>query len=183
MLGRADGEAGFARNLFRCVRRICRGEKGMYLTGYPVKAWEHGRYSDPYLRDALGDFGIVIDTLETSVRWDQVRPVHQAVRSFLKERPGTMALAHSSHFYPQGTNLYFIFIARMDDVAEYRSFQRGVIDRIEAAGGSLSHHHGVGRMMGDRLEGHLGPVAMGALKALKNYFDPRGVMNPGGLGL
>jgi alkyldihydroxyacetonephosphate synthase len=71
----------------------------------------------------------------------------------------------------------------MDDVAEYRSFQRGVIDRIEAAGGSLSHHHGVGRMMGDRLEGHLGPVAMGALKALKNYFDPRGVMNPGGLGL
>lgn len=183
-IGQADGQADFTRVVKRNVKKICRRQKGLNITGYPVKKWAHGRYTDPYLRDSLGDYGIVIDTLETTVNWNNLHQVHQAVRSFIKERPRTVCMTHSSHFYPQGTNLYFIFIAAMKSVEEYRTFQHGIIDRIEQSGGSLSHHHGVGKMIGPWMERYLSSTEMGALRALKNYFDPNGIMNPGGtLGL
>ena len=93
-------------------------------------------------------------------------------------------MTHASHFYPQGTNLYFIFITPMGDLDEFRRFHRGIIRRIAAAGGSLSHHHGVGRLMGPYLEDQLGPDQMAVLRAVKRHFDPHGIMNPGGtLGL
>jgi alkyldihydroxyacetonephosphate synthase len=89
-------------------------------------------------------------------------------------------MTHASHFYPQGTNLYFIFIARMNNIDEYLTFQEGIIDRIEKNGGSLSHHHGVGKMIGPWMERHIGTKQMDILKALKNHFDPNNIMNPGG---
>jgi len=93
-------------------------------------------------------------------------------------------MAHASHVYPQGTNLYFIFIARMDDLEEYRAFQEGIIEQIVRHGGSLSHHHGVGRMAAPWMETHLGKAQMDVLRALKRHFDPNHIMNPGGtLGL
>ncbi len=179
-LGSADGEAGFTRNLARMVRKICRRNHGMYLTGFPVKQWEPGRYTDPYMREDLQDYGILIDTLETSVRWDNLLRVHREVRKYMKRRPHTICLAHCSHFYPQGTNLYFIFMIKEDSIAHYVSFQEGIINAIEKSGGSLSHHHGVGRMMAPWMERHLGAEQMDVLRALKNHFDPNGIMNPGG---
>jgi len=72
----------------------------------------------------------------------------------------------------------------MDDIEEYRKFQDGILDSIQKNGGSLSHHHGVGRMIGPWMEKHLGKEQMDALRALKNHFDPNNIMNPGGtLGL
>jgi len=60
----------------------------------------------------------------------------------------------------------------------------GIVERIVSSGGSLSHHHGVGKMVAPLLEKHLGKEQMAVLKALKAHFDPRGIMNPGGtLGL
>ena len=92
-------------------------------------------------------------------------------------------MTHASHFYPQGTNLYFIFIARMK-LDEYVPFQTAIIDRIVANGGTLSHHHGVGRMLAPWMESHLGREQMGVLRAVKRHFDPNNIMNPGGqLGL
>ena len=90
-------------------------------------------------------------------------------------------MAHASHFYPQGTNLYFIIIARFGDVDAYRQFQSGIIDQIETHGGSLSHHHGIGRLMAPWLETHLGSVQMEILRVLKRHFDPHHILNPGGL--
>lgn len=95
-----------------------------------------------------------------------------------------MCMTHASHFYPQGTNLYFIFLMRTSDVDEFSGFQRGIIDEIARHGGSLSHHHGVGRMMAPLMDEHLGKEQMEVLRALKRHFDPNGIMNPGGqLGL
>jgi alkyldihydroxyacetonephosphate synthase len=183
VMGQAEGERGFAGNVVRQVKKISRRHRGVYLTGYPMKKWYHGRFSDPYMRDALNDAGVAIDTLECSVTWENLHRLHRAVRPVVKARPGTICLTHASHFYAQGTNLYFIFITRMDELDAFTAFQRSIIDAIEQAGGSLSHHHGVGRMMAPWMERHLGPVQMGILKGLKAHLDPKGIMNPGALGL
>jgi alkyldihydroxyacetonephosphate synthase len=184
LIGTSDGEKGFARHIKRRIKKISRRFGAMYISGFPVKKWEHGRFTDPYLREDLNDYGVIIDTLETAVTWDRLHKVHQEVRTFIKKRPRTICMAHSSHFYPQGTNLYFIFIAKMNAVEEYTQFQTGIIDQIANSGGSLSHHHGIGKMIAPWMEGHLGKVQMGALHALKNYFDPNRILNPGGtLGL
>ncbi|OHD65419.1 MAG: oxidoreductase [Spirochaetes bacterium RBG_13_51_14] len=183
-LGTAEGEKNFARNVKRQVKKICKKFGALYITGYPVTQWEHGRYTDPYLREDLQDYGIMIDTLETGVTWDNIHHLHKGVREFIKKRPRTICMTHASHFYPQGTNLYFIFIAKMKHIREYIAFQDGIIDRINRYGGSLSHHHGVGKMLGPWMEKHLGRNQMEVLRALKRHFDPNNIMNPGGqLGL
>lgn len=183
-LGTVEGEGGYTRYVKKKIRNICRGHGALYLTGYASRKWEKTRFTEPYMREDLQDFGIQIDTLETSVTWGNLHAVHQGVRAYIKARPQTMCMTHASHFYPQGTNLYFIFIMRTSDVEEFRSFQQGVIEAIMESGGSLSHHHGIGRMMAPYLEEYLGKEQMEVLKSLKRHFDPRNIMNPGGqLGL
>jgi alkyldihydroxyacetonephosphate synthase len=182
-LGTAEGAAGFSRNVAKNVRRIAKKFGAMGLTSYPVHKWEHGRYLDPYMREDLLDFGIIIDTLETGVTWSALHRVHDSVRAFIKARPQTICMTHASHFYPQGTNLYFIFIARMEDLDSYRAFHREIIERILHAGGTLSHHHGVGRMMGPFMEKQLGRESMELLRAVKKHLDPHGILGPGVMGL
>ncbi len=184
MIGTTEGHASFTANVKKNIRRVCREFGGMYLTGFAAKQWEPGRFRDPYLREDLQDFGIITDTLETGVTWENIHRVHQEVRKVVKARPRTLCLTHASHFYPQGTNLYFIFFAKMDNIGEYIAFQDSILDAIAKSGGSLSHHHGVGRMIAPWLEEHLGKEQMAVLRALKKHFDPKNIMNPGGqLGL
>ena len=183
-LGTVEGDADYTRLVHRKIKKVCREHGAMSLGGYASRKWEKTRYTEPYMREDLQDFGIQIDTLEASVTWDNLHEVHEKVRAYVKSRPQTMCMTHASHFYPQGTNLYFIFIMRSSDVEEFRSFQRGVIEAILNSGASLSHHHGIGRMMAPYLKEYLGPEQMEVLRALKRHFDPRNVMNPGGqLGL
>lgn len=180
LIGQADGTESFTKNVKKQAKKICKLSGGMYISGYPVKKWEHGRYTDPYMREDLHDFGIVIDTLETSVQWDNLHNVHKSVRKFIKTRPDTVCMTHSSHFYPQGTNLYFIFISRFKNYKDYKKFHRGIIQSISDSGGSLSHHHGVGKMIGPWMEKHLGKNQLDVLRSLKKHFDPQNIMNPGG---
>ena len=183
-IGAAEGEKQFARHVKKRIKQVCSAHGAMYISSYPAKKWEHGRYSDPYMREDLNDYGVLIDTLETGVTWDNLHQVHQEVRAHIKAAGHTICMTHASHFYPQGTNLYFIFMTRMMDIDAFRQFQRGVIDKIEENGGSLSHHHGVGKMMAPWMTRHLGKGQLAALKALKQHFDPNNIMNPGGtLGL
>lgn len=184
LLGHTEGEKGFSKNVRKNVKRIAKANGAMSLTGYPVTLWQHGRFNDPYMREDFNDYGVVIDTLETGVKWDNLHRVHIGVRQYIKNRPNTLCMTHCSHIYPQGTNLYFIFIGKFENREEFVTFQRGIIESIEANGGTLSHHHGVGRMMGPYMEKHLGKGQMDTLKALKKHFDPHNIMNPGGtLGL
>ena len=151
----------------------------MTLTGLATKQWEHGRYSDIYVREDILDFGMVIDTLETSVTWDNLQTVYNGVRSFVKSRPGTVCMTHASHFYAQGTNLYFILILKPEMPEEYFAFRSAIVDKIVELGGSTSHHHGIGNLFAPWLEEHLGTAEMDVLRALKAHFDPDGIMNPG----
>ncbi len=183
-IGTVEGEKGYAKHARKMASKISRAHGAMSLTGYATKQWEHGRYSDVHMREDLLDYGIIIDTLESGVSWENLHRLHQGVRSFVKSRPGTICMTHASHFYPQGTNLYFIFLMRPKDQLEFFQFRRQVVDRIIEHGGSISHHHGIGRMFAPWMEAHLGREQMEVLRALKKHFDPQNIMNPGGnLGL
>jgi alkyldihydroxyacetonephosphate synthase len=184
LIGQSDGNKRFALQVKKNIQKICKYYKGMYLTSYPMNKWMHGRFSDPFMREDLNDYGVIIDTLETSVTWDNLHRLHQGVRAYIKSHPHTICMTHSSHFYRQGTNLYFIFLRRSMPARDFLAFQRSVIEQIEKHGGSLSHHHGVGKMMSPWMEKHLGKEQMAILKAIKKHFDPNNIMNPGGtLGL
>ena len=179
-IGTAEGERGQARHVRKMALSIARKHGGMSLTGYATKQWEHGRYSDVHMRDDLLDYGIVIDTLETGVTWDNLSRVYEGVRSFVKQRPRTLCMTHCSHFYPQGTNLYFIFLLRSETEEEFFRFRAGIIDNIVACGGSISHHHGIGKLFAPWMEKHLGKEQVDVLRALKEHFDPHDIMSPGG---
>ncbi|MFA7019994.1 MAG: FAD-binding oxidoreductase [Bacilli bacterium] len=179
-LGWSEGEKGFAKNVAANIKRIARKHGGMNLTGFVTKAWEKGRFTDPYLRDSMQDFGILTDTLECSVLWSNMNEVYKSVREYCHSRPNTVVTTHLSHAYPQGANLYFIFITRMNSINDYISYHSGILDAIQKSGASMSHHHGIGKMFGPWLEGSLGKTEYSVLKTLKHHFDPDNIMNPGG---
>lgn len=185
LLGMTDGERGYSRNVNRTIRRICRKYGAFNISFAPVtQNWEKGRYRDPYMREDLEDFGILIDTLECAVTWSQMKEVHARVRAFIKNRPQTICMTHISHAYPQGGNLYFIFIGKMATIKEYLDLQYGILSAIQKSGAAISHHHGVGKQTAPWLEGQIGSPQMDVIRALKNHFDPHNIMNPGGtLGL
>jgi len=179
-LGFTNGEAGFSRNCARNVSRVARKYGGIWLSGMVTRGWEKGRFSDPYLRDTLQDFGVVMDTMECSVNWSNMSKVHREVRAYVKSRPKTVCMTHMSHVYPQGANLYWIFIAHMHDPEEFRLFHAGILDAIQKSGASMSHHHGIGKMFGPWLEGSIGRNEHAVYRALKRHFDSDNIMNPGG---
>ncbi|MEW5815569.1 MAG: FAD-binding oxidoreductase [Spirochaetota bacterium] len=180
LLGTADGERGFARHIDKMVHHVCRRYGAMSTTGYPVRKWEQSRFTDPYMRDDMQDFGIITDTLECAVNWEQLEHVYKTVRSFCKSRPDTVCMTHLSHFYPQGVNLYFIFIGKMDSIEEYLLYQAGLLDHIQKSGAAMSHHHGIGKMTSPWLEAQIGKNQLEIFKALKKHFDPNNILNPGG---
>lgn len=183
-IGTVEGEKSYTLEVKKQIARIAQAHGAMSLTSIATKQWEHGRYSDVHMRDDLLDKGIFIDTLETGVTWDNVLALHRTVREFVKKRPRTFCLTHASHFYPQGTNLYFIFIARPESEEEFYEFRAGIVSKIVECGGSVSHHHGIGRLFAPWMEQHLGKAQLDVLRALKRHFDPNDIMNPGGtLGL
>jgi alkyldihydroxyacetonephosphate synthase len=185
LLGSCDGDKAYARLVKQTISKIARKYHAFALTPFGVtQRWEKSRFTDPYIREDLMDFGILIDTLECAVTWDQLPTVHEHVRRFVKNRPKTICMTHLSHAYPQGTNLYFIFIARITDINEYLTLQYGVLQAIQESGAAMSHHHGVGKQTAPWLEDQIGSANMDVIRVLKNHFDPKNIMNPGGtLGL
>ncbi len=185
MLGSADGSASYTRQVTAQITRICARHGAFVLSPFGVtKRWEKSRFTDPYMREDLQDFGILTDTLECAVTWEQMGAVHESVRAVVKARPNTICMTHLSHAYPQGANLYFIFIARMDSIQEYLHLQYSILEAIRRSGAAMSHHHGIGKQTAPWLEEQIGTPAMQVIRTLKEHFDPRNVMNPGGtLGL
>lgn len=184
MLGFTEGEKHFSKNVYRQLRKICKRYGAMYTTGYVCKRWEHGRFTDPYMREDMSDYGIMMDTLECSVNWDNFMEVYENVRRECKSRPNTIHMTHMSHFYPQGVNLYFIYIALIDEIQPYLEYQSMIMDNMQKYGAVMSHHHGIGKMTAPWLEAQIGHNEMEVYRALKRHFDPKGILNPGGtLGL
>ncbi len=165
------------------------GGGGVRVGRSPGEAWLHGRYSAPYLRDELLTQGVLVETLETATQWSNLRRLHRAVGGAIaaaleaQDTPG-LVMCHVSHLYETGASLYFTFIARQrdgDEIGQWRAVKEAASRAILDGGGTITHHHAVGRDHAPWLEREVGPEGMAALRALKGELDPSGIMNPGKL--
>jgi alkyldihydroxyacetonephosphate synthase len=181
-------EESVARRRALSVRSL-RAGGGVYLGQAAGRSWEHGRYQGPYLRDTLMGMGAMVETLETSHTWSRLGELHAAVGTAIRtalEGQGTPGLVwcHLSHAYADGASLYFTFIARRRDgqeLEQWRQVKRAASEAIVATGGTISHHHAVGRDHAPYMEAEVGRTGVEVLRAVKDRLDPVGIMNPGKL--
>jgi alkyldihydroxyacetonephosphate synthase len=179
-----EGDKDYTYLMKKKIKKIARKYGAFYSGRKPVKEWLEQRYESAYLRDPLMDIGVMTDTVETSVSWDNLLNLWSEVRNYLESRKDTHVMAHISHVYENGANLYFTFLSPMkqgDERADYLEYHHGLIDAIHDNGGSLSHHHGIGRALAPWMEEEMGKTAMGLLQAVKDHLDPKGIMNPGNM--
>jgi alkyldihydroxyacetonephosphate synthase len=188
IVGFEGDEESTARRRALTVRAL-RAGGAVYLGQAAGKAWEHGRYQGPYLRDTLMGMGAMVETLETSHTWSRFGELYEAVGEAIRgalDGQGTSGLVfcHLSHAYADGASLYFTFISRARRGAEleqWAAVKRAACEAIVAHGGTITHHHAVGRDHAPYMEAEVGQTGLKALRALKERLDPAGVMNPGKL--
>jgi alkyldihydroxyacetonephosphate synthase len=159
---------------------------GSTLDAAAGESWSSGRYRGPYLRDALLDSGALVETLETTTFWSGIPGLYEAVTAALRHElaeQGTppVILCHISHVYPSGASLYFtVAAAQTDDpLTQWGRAKRAASDAIIAAGGSITHHHGIGVDHREHYAAQVGPLAIELLQSVKRTLDPAGILNPG----
>ncbi|NPC97190.1 FAD-binding oxidoreductase [Nocardioides sp. zg-DK7169] len=165
------------------VTEVLRGLGGTPLGEEPGRSWAHGRFAAPYLRDALLDVGVLVETLETATFWSQVSRLHAAVREALETALGSpvLVLCHVSHVYETGCSLYFTVAARQGDdpLARWAAAKEAASAAIVAAGATITHHHAVGTDHRPWLRAEIGDLGVSVLRAVKADLDPTGILNPG----
>lgn len=186
-----EGDADGVRARQERTARILADAGGVSAGPEPAESWIRGRFGAPYLRDSLLDHGVFCETLETATGWSNIdrlkRETTEAIERGFDERGAKcMVLCHISHVYPTGAALYFTIIAGLagtpeEQLESWQGVKSGVNDAILGGGGTLSHHHGVGRDHAPWLQREIGEAGVRVLRAVKAELDPRGIMNPGAL--
>jgi alkyldihydroxyacetonephosphate synthase len=145
--------------------------------------WAAGRFAAPYLRDAMLDVGVLVETLETATFWSNRDRVYQAVKAALAGTLGerTLVLCHISHVYETGCALYFTVATReaADPVGQWLVAKAKASDAMLDCGATITHHHAVGVDHKPWLAREVGPVGVAMLRGLKSALDPTGILNPG----
>jgi alkyldihydroxyacetonephosphate synthase len=185
VVGVEGDEQSVARRRALAVRALRRGGAA-YLGQGAGRSWEHGRFQGPYLRDTLMGTGALVETLETSHTWSRLGELHAAVGKAIRDSlaaqgtPG-LAFCHLSHAYADGASLYFTFISRAkrgEEIEQWRAVKRAASEAIVAAGGTITHHHAVGRDHSPYMRAEVGETGIEVLRAVKEQLDPTGIMNP-----
>jgi alkyldihydroxyacetonephosphate synthase len=174
----------------RALQLVRRGG-GLAAGRSPGQAWLAARFSGPYLRDDLLTYGVMVETLETATQWSKLHRLHddvgRAITAALQQQgtPG-LVMCHVSHLYETGASLYFTFLARQredDQLGQWRAVKDAASGAILAGGGTITHHHAVGRDHAPWMAQEVGGAGVAALGALKAELDPAGIMNPGKLAM
>ena len=182
-----EGSATEVRRRRHDLSRALRSGGAIYLGRAAGESWARSRFHGPYLREALLDRGLVVDTLETAQQWSHHRDLYENVGAAIRAElaalgtPGVV-MCHLSHAYRDGASLYFTVIASPGaegQLASWRRIKSAASDAIRSAGGTISHHHATGRDHSRYLEGEIGGLGVEALAAVKATLDPQGIMNPG----
>jgi alkyldihydroxyacetonephosphate synthase len=167
---------------------LLRAGGGVRLGRRPGEAWLRGRFAGPYLRDELLDRGLLVDTLETAASWSSLPKLYEDVgdalrRSLAEAGTPPLVMCHVSHLYRSGASLYFTFVALQTDapLEQWRAAKSSASDAIVAAGGTITHHHAVGRDHARWMRAEVGELGLDLIRAAKQRLDPAGIMNPGKL--
>ncbi|WP_380280793.1 FAD-binding oxidoreductase [Kitasatospora purpeofusca] len=179
-----EGTAEQVAARHRLTRAALLAAGGTSLGEAPARAWEHGRFNAPYLRDSLLDAGALCETLETATSWQQLAVLRFAVTAALTEAlPGALLLCHISHVYPTGASLYFTVVAALGEepLERWAAAKRAAGDAIVRSGGTITHHHAVGTDHRPWMADEIGEVGVRILRAVKAELDPAGILNPGKL--
>jgi alkyldihydroxyacetonephosphate synthase len=152
----------------------------------PAQATEHWlveRNHVPTFKSFL-EGGVIVDTIEVAAPFSRIGELYEAAVAALGRIDGIWnGSAHSSHAYRSGLNLYFSFAVQPRQKAELRQAYHACWDAVMSAslnaGGTISHHHGIGRVRREWLARELGPAGLATLQRIKHALDPTGFMNPG----
>lgn len=149
--------------------------------------WKQAFIEAPYLQSALVSLGVVCDTFETACTWDKFASLHAAITSAVTAAMeqacgGGIVTCRFTHVYPDGPAMYYTFLAKGRPGAEleqWAAIKSAASAAILAGGGTITHHHAVGRVHRDGWEEERSPLLGKALEAAKRELDPQGILNPG----
>ena len=180
-----EGDDEDVQHRRRATKRVLRSAGGVGLGQRVGRAWEHGRFSGPRMRDSLLDAGVLAETLETANTWHGLPATYDAVRTALQTSLGRAVVGcHVSHLYETGASLYFTVLAAADrgrEAEQWNAAKLAANDAIVRTGATITHHHAVGTAHRDHMAAELGDVGVAALRAVKTQLDPAGILNPGKL--
>jgi len=188
IVGIEGGRESVARRRAQ-IAQLLRAGGAVYLGRSGGRAWKRTRYEGPYLRDTLLDAGVLVETLETAHTWSRLAELYESVAAALRgtlEEAGAppIVLCHLSHAYADGASLYFTVLARRlprEEVEQWQAAKAAACEAIVAAGGTISHHHGVGLDHAPYMAAEVGELGLATLRAIKERLDPAGILNPGKL--
>jgi alkyldihydroxyacetonephosphate synthase len=147
-------------------------------------AWRQAFLQAPYLRDTLIAAGVLSDTFETAVTWDRFETFVSEVGGTVRETLGGegSVTCRLTHVYPDGAAPYFTVLAparRGEEVEQWDEIKAIASDAVIAAGGTITHHHAVGRDHRPWYDRQRPEQFAQALRAAKAAVDPKGMLNPG----
>ena len=181
-----------SRRLTAAARRaafsIIRRYKGIWV-GKPMgNVWKKSRFQSAYLRNTLWDLGYAVDTLETAITWDKVTPTMKAIEESLHaaikpDNERIHVFSHLSHVYPSGSSIYTTFLFRLSatpgkTLEAWKRLKQSASQTIAAAGGTISHQHGVGTDHKKYMAAEKGVIGIQTLEKMFNHLDPKHQMNP-----
>jgi alkyldihydroxyacetonephosphate synthase len=155
--------------------------------GGQVGNWREAFLRAPYLRDSFVALGILSETFETAITWERFDSFHAAVLARTTEAvrevcgQGTVT-CRFTHVYPDGPAPYYTILApgrRGAELEQWRAIKAAASDAVLAAGGTITHHHAVGREHRPWYDRQRPQPFAEALRAAKAAVDPAGLLNPG----
>jgi alkyldihydroxyacetonephosphate synthase len=152
-----------------------------------VGAWRRAFLDGPYLRDALAAMGMVSETFETAITWDRFPEFHARVTAAVEDAlrrvcGGGRVTCRFTHVYPDGPAPYYSVIApgrRGSQLTQWAEIKAAASETLIALGGTITHHHAVGRDHRPWYDAQRPDGFANALAAAKRTLDPKGVLNPG----
>jgi alkyldihydroxyacetonephosphate synthase len=150
--------------------------------GGQAGAWRSAFLRMPYLRNSYPAIGVVAETFETAVTWDRLPALHQTVAAAVREATRGVVTCRLAFVYPDGAAPYFTVLTparRGDEVAQWDEIKAIASDAILAAGGTITHHHAVGRDHRPWYDRQRPDPFAAALRGAKAAVDPACILNPG----